>query len=1438
MTTHNLTAMLSKGLSHFGSYISKMAVVFALVLSIFAAQAVAQEIMPSYSTVPTGWTTDRYEPASFSNVGTYQGRNNVLGIGINNSTAAANRPSGQQGAFYNTQGRKFAYSPKPGAGSTLSAMLYIPASWASEATGSVRSEVWATLVDAGDVISFYPVVGFTNYSATGNGTGRFRYWNGAAMVDLPTPVAYNAWTRFSIRLNADTSIDYFINGSLVASQAATNSSAKFNDAIMQAYNFDGPGVPDSNIADYTAHWSNVAPTVVTVNTTALNGWFLAAENTAGGSGSFVHGPGTPPNGGGSARLQIPTSANGYILAREGLGGTRLDQLTSLSYSTYRTAGGPALAPSFFLTVDNDLNDADTGFKGRLNYEPYHTETVNTGVWQTWTPFTATSNWWFSNGTLATASGCTMLNPCSLTEVLAAFPNAGFRNALGSPMGFKVGSGWAGGFDGNVDSLLIGTNSQETLYDFEADPVTHVVDDNLTECPSAGFTNISAAIGAALSGDIIQVCPGTYNESPQINKSLTVQSTGGRDVTTIQLLPSGTPGTAYTGAIHIDNASANVSINGFTIIGNDAVGSGLANSNVLVRTANLVTLTNNRIKVGAPGTGFNGDDGIGIVNYYGLPTNSITVTNNEFLPTNTEGFRAFYGNAGLLNFVVQNNQILGHFTRRHMTEARTNTVSDNVVTGTGPGSGFSGGLGVDNYLNYYPGQSSTFTGNIVSNVSAGLWIGYYSAVSNVTATGNSFINNQYGVSVFAGSSGITLNYNRISGNSIAGVRNNSGSLNAPNNWWGCNYGPGAGGPGCPTPANGITGSVTATPYLTLRSSAAPGGVLIGGTSTISSSLTFNNLNVDTSGSGFVRNGTPASYVGTLGTVAPNPSTTASGVTSAVFTAGLTPGTGGVATTVDGQTINNPIGVFAGPCVSVSIPTTITTLKNQQVTVPVNVDEMTGRGAFTADYTVTWNPAVMSYVGNDIVGTIADGSTITVNSLTPGQLIVSVFNGGSDFTGSGVFMNLRFNATGPIGSITPVTFNGFIFNNNNPCTNETNGQVEIISSTVSGRIVYVNSPTTKYVPYTTVTGTSNTLPTPGPTVSDMSDLSGIYSLSGFGAGAYTVTPTKSGDVNGITSFDAGQVARHTVGLITLNSNQLLSADVSQDSTVNSFDAGNIARYIVSNPSHAATGTWVFVPTNRNYANVETAQANQDFNGILLGDVDGSWAPPTMFAELLPELAETKDDVRVTLPQIEARTGEDVAIPIRIENISGKNVFDYQFELRFNPKVLDTGDVIASTLGTISEGLSATAFSPEEGLVKVAVYGVSAIQHDGVLLEIRLNVKGETGTTSLLEVSNVIVGDGTHRVFAKSGNLSVQDSENSISGSLSSRNGQLVSNARVLLTDSTGKERSTTTGSLGIFEFTGLERNQSYTVSVRGGRHSFQPQTIVLTENAMRLEMVSEQ
>lgn len=211
--------------------------------------------MPNFSDVPAGWTTDRYAPNSFTNVGTWQGRSDVLGIGISSADSVLNRPASHQSGFYNTQGK--AHAAAGGTGSVLSADLYIPEAWRSAANGSVRTDMWGVMTDANNAVSDYTIIGFTNYGATG---ARLRAWDSDSAdgwVDLASAPLFDGWTSLSIDFTG-TSYVYNINGVMAYTDSTIGNTTQFSSVLMQAYNFGDASIGGANALDYTAHWSNTA----------------------------------------------------------------------------------------------------------------------------------------------------------------------------------------------------------------------------------------------------------------------------------------------------------------------------------------------------------------------------------------------------------------------------------------------------------------------------------------------------------------------------------------------------------------------------------------------------------------------------------------------------------------------------------------------------------------------------------------------------------------------------------------------------------------------------------------------------------------------------------------------------------------------------------------------------------------------------------------------------------------------------------------------------------------------------------------------------------------------------------------------------------------------------------------------------------------------------
>ena len=135
------------------------------------------------------------------------------------------------------------------------------------------------------------------------------------------------------------------------------------------------------------------------------------------------------------------------------------------------------------------------------------------------------------------------------------------------------------------------------------------------------------------------------------------------------------------------------------------------------------------------------------------------------------------------------------------------------------------------------------------------------------------------------------------------------------------------------------------------------------------------------------------------------------------------------------------VEAGSSVQVSLPGVTNGQQNTQVLVPLTVESLDGKGVTSFAYTLAFNSSVLSIGGVDVAGTLLDGENVSVNTSTPGQVVVS-YSGATPLSGNGVLINLQVNLLAPGSS--PLSITAFQFNNGSPTAQIQNGNV-----TVSGQ-----------------------------------------------------------------------------------------------------------------------------------------------------------------------------------------------------------------------------------------------------------------------------------------------------------------------------------------------------------------------------------------------------
>jgi len=221
----------------------------------FPVQAFDQQafnVNPTLSATqaPGVWYTDRYAPAGFVSTGVPTFR---LKHSINASDCETCRPIAFQTAFYNTQGRKY----DVGGTTAMSIQLYVATGW--DVTNKRMAGFWGTALNAGNAISFYPIIEFTSDGSN----PRFRGWNGVAFVDmgLPAGFAYDKWYTLNIAIDG-TTIRYNVGDlSLIL---PGNGSVSIANVILQGHNTLAGVTYDINWDNLNTHGSDDTQTAPTV----------------------------------------------------------------------------------------------------------------------------------------------------------------------------------------------------------------------------------------------------------------------------------------------------------------------------------------------------------------------------------------------------------------------------------------------------------------------------------------------------------------------------------------------------------------------------------------------------------------------------------------------------------------------------------------------------------------------------------------------------------------------------------------------------------------------------------------------------------------------------------------------------------------------------------------------------------------------------------------------------------------------------------------------------------------------------------------------------------------------------------------------------------------------------------------------------------------------
>jgi len=193
--------------------------------------------------------------------------------------------------------------------------------------------------------------------------------------------------------------------------------------------------------------------------------------------------------------------------------------------------------------------------------------------------------------------------------------------------------------------------------------------------------------------------------------------------------------------------------------------------------------------------------------------------------------------------------------------------------------------------------------------------------------------------------------------------------------------------------------------------------------------------------------------------------------------------------------------------------------------------------------------------------------------------------------------------------------------------------------------------------------------------------------------------------------------------------LAADVSRDGNIFTFDAALIAQYSVGLPKLPASfvGEWIFLPENHSYAHLSVDQSDQDFAGILLGNVHGNWVSPSSS----PATGYTSKKYK-NLSDVNVEPGQTFEIPIKMPD--EEDIISLNIELSFDPELVDFFDIVKTNL---SEDAS-LFYNTAQNLVKIGIYSLNSIPKDKELFRLKFKAREANNQIGKISIDRFLLNE----------------------------------------------------------------------------------------------------
>ncbi len=483
----------------------------------------------------------------------------------------------------------------------------------------------------------------------------------------------------------------------------------------------------------------------------------------------------------------------------------------------------------------------------------------------------------------------------------------------------------------------------------------------------------------------------------------------------------------------------------------------------------------------------------------------------------------------------------------------------------------------------------------------------------------------------------------------------------------------------------------------------------------------------------------------------------------------------------------------------------------VSVPVQVDDVSAKDIYSAGLKLHFNSAVLEAKSVDVSGTILESWGAPTVSILTGDIVIASA-GTSPLSGSGALLKINFEVKGPAGSSTTISFTEMLFNEGSPGANTTDGLFTVSGG--GSPILIVNPESLNFIvtfgdgnpadqTIDISNGGSGTLtwsaikneswlslaPTSG---TGASTITVSINTGGLTAGEYsdTITITAPGasgspktvpvslhiypESNIVVSIPDSNAASGADIAVPVRVTDVTGQDIYSFGCKLTFDS-NVLEATGATSAGSLSETWGAPTAGTASGEIQIGAAGVSAlagSGELLWvnfHVKGGEGTSTtihfdnfMFNEGSPA-ATTVDglfsvtqggggDITVTVPDSNAASGADIAVPVRVTDVTGQDIYSFGCKLTFDSNVLEaTG---ATSAGSLSETWGAPTAGTASGEIQIGAAGASALSGSGELLWVNFHVKGGEGASTTIHFDNFMFNEGSPAATTVDGLFSVSE------------------------------------------------------------------------------------